>query len=67
MEKLNTTSEERIMTQINYKTILAPGKPYPTMEKEEYVKFLNSSKDSIHSGEVGIYLGRRIIEKGQGR
>ena len=55
------------MTQITYKTILATPKTYPNMEKEQYIKFLKKRMDSIHSGEVGIYLGRRIIEKGQGR
>ena len=53
------------MTQITYKTILAAPKPYPIMEKEQYIKFIKKRMDSIHSGEVGIYLGRRIIEKGQ--
>ena len=53
------------MTQITYKTFLACSKPYPTMEKTAYINFLKSRMDSIHSGAVGIYLGRRVIEKGQ--
>jgi len=48
------------MTTITYKTILAEPKPYQTKEKDNYLTFLKSNQDKIYSGEIGVYLGRRI-------
>ena len=53
------------MTQIMYKTFLASKKPYPTMEIDEYLKYLDSKRDALYSGLFGIYLGRKVIENGQ--
>ena len=48
------------MVTITYKDILASGKPYPSKDAPEYISYLESQKDNLRGGNIGVYLGRTI-------
>ncbi|MFO7972825.1 MAG: hypothetical protein R6U40_13905, partial [Desulfobacterales bacterium] len=48
------------MVTITYKTKLQENKPYNSESTDQYLAFLNSNKGNIQSGELGVYLARKI-------
>ena len=50
---------------LTFKTMLASGKPYPSMSGEEYLSLLNAKKDNIYGGSLGVYLARKVVVNNQ--
>lgn len=50
---------------INYKECFLTGKPYPVSTADEYYSMVQSRRDEIYHGTLGIYLGRKIMFEGQ--
>ena len=51
--------------EIIYKESFLTGKPYPVATADDYCSMLQSRKDEIYHGQLGIYLGRKIMFQGQ--
>lgn len=50
---------------INYKECFLTGKPYPVSTADEYYSMVQSRRDEIYHGTLGIYLCRKIMFQGQ--
>lgn len=48
------------MVKITYKTEFKGRKPYPRKEKDDYLSYLESHKDDLYYGTVGVYLAREV-------